>query len=109
MTPFGGWMFLLPLRLPSPSVTRTHTATPYQALSLPTLRLPSPSVTRTHRPASRRAPNHETVETPIPVGDEDAPPGRDRPGVPRRLRLPSPSVTRTHAPFSRAHAFVWRC
>jgi len=37
------------------------------------LRLPSPSVTRTHDVLSLYATEADKVETPIPVGDEDAP------------------------------------
>ena len=36
------------------------------------LRLPSPSVTRTHHDSLRGLDVPVTVETPIPVGDEDA-------------------------------------
>ena len=61
------------LRLPSPSVTRTHGDAKYQSYWAMKLRLPSPSVTRTHVLEDPHHRQRDVVETPIPVGDEDAP------------------------------------
>ena len=108
------------LRLPSPSVTRTHLAGVLAGDQWRGVETPIPVGDEDARPDSHLS-AHNSVETPIPVGDEDAPGhGRDLPvdlqvvetPIPVGdedalrigaaltyfvgLRLPSPSVTRTH-------------